>query len=258
MEFLKSNKRRSRLSEIAYVVLNIALAVLLLVVAVQFNNLWLSIVFVVISKWRILAVRPRYWVANITANVVDLVVGIGHVIFLQAATGQFWLQVLMTTGYIAWLLFVKPRSKRIFVAAQAIAAIAVGTNALILTQYNSDAAIFVIAMWVIGYTSCRHILMSYDEPMTNFYSAIWGVIMAQLGWIGFHWQIAYSLPNTANFKLSQLALITALLTFLATRAYESYHRHGAIKSGDVIVPFVFVLTIVGLLLTMFNQSTVGL
>jgi hypothetical protein len=258
MELLRSTKQRSRVSNLVYIVLNVTMALVILGLVVQFNNIWLSILIVLLSKWRIFAVRPRYWLANVITNTVDVVVGVSHVIFLQAASGSIVVQSLMTCGYIFWLLFVKPRSKRIFTVAQAVAAVFVGTNALVLTQYNSDPAVFVAVLWIIGYTSVRHILNSYDEPMSSFYSSIWGVVLAELGWIGFHWQSAYSLPNTGNFKLTQLALITALLTFFVSQAYASYHKHGAIKISDLVVPLVFTFGSIGMLLVAFNQTTVGL
>lgn len=61
MEFLKAAKRRTLLSELTYVALNIGLAVAILVVVLVIESPLPAIALVLLSKWRILAVRPRYW-----------------------------------------------------------------------------------------------------------------------------------------------------------------------------------------------------
>ena len=120
MELLRIVRKRSFLSEVAYVILNIALAVMLLVLVLVVNVPWPALGLVLLSKWRIFAVRSRYWAANIRANLVDVIVGISMVIFLYAASGDLTTQIGLTAIYVAWLLFLKPKSKRSYVAAQAI------------------------------------------------------------------------------------------------------------------------------------------
>ena len=67
------------MERISYYVLNIGLAAALLVIAQAFQTPFPALALVVLSKWRIIAVRPRFWWANIQANLVDLTVGIGVV-----------------------------------------------------------------------------------------------------------------------------------------------------------------------------------
>ena len=144
MELLSLHRRRSRLSDVAYVALNIGLAIAVLAIAWSTQNVWLPLVVVLIGKWRVFAVRPRFWRQNILASAVDSIVGISHVIFLYAASGQTILQVALTIGFIFWLLFVKPRSKRLFVTAQAGAALFVGVTALSMVAYQYDVFFFVL------------------------------------------------------------------------------------------------------------------
>lgn len=257
MELLKPSRRRSQLSEIAHVVLNIGLAGVLLLVALYVNNLPLLIGIVLLGKWRVLAVRPRYWTTNIVANTVDIIVGVGHAVILYSAAGHLWLQIGLTIGFIVWLLFVKPRSKRLYVTAQALAAVFVGTTALSMLAYNTDPFVFVLGMWVIGYAFVRHMLSTYEETYTKFYSLIWGTILAEFGWLGYHWLFAYTLPGSASFKLVQLALIVTLLSFLAERIYVSYHKHQSVRSSDILVPTVFSLGLIIVLVIFFNQITTG-
>src|SRR6476661_5173677 len=142
MEFLRVVKRRSLLSEVIYVLLNIALAAAILIGVWATGTPWLSLLLVVLSKWRILAVRPRYWFAHVESNMVDLIVSIGVVVLLYLA-GQtsgsgrgIGVQIFLTLLYAIWLLFLKPRTRRNTVAAQAGVAIVAGTMALASVSYE--------------------------------------------------------------------------------------------------------------------------
>lgn len=244
MDLLKMHKRRSRLSEVAYIVLNIGLAAVVFAIVYTANSPWLAIAAVLLSKWRVLAVRPRFWFANLIANMVDIIVGVSVVVLLVAAqggaagSGSLVAQLIITLLYAGWLLFIKPRSRRVYVALQALIAILVGITALSLVSYSWDSLFFVLAMWGIGYVAARHVLGSYEEPHTTLYSMIVAFMFAEFGWIGFHWLMAYPLPGSGNIQLSQLALLTALLTFVAERAYASYHKYGTVRRTDILPAIV--------------------
>lgn len=254
MEFLKQRKRRSRVSDIAYIGLNLGLVVLLLFSVLSTQTPWLAMVFMLLSKWRIFAVRPRFWAANILTNTVDVIVGISHVLLLNAANGNLALQIALSLGFAVWLLLVKPRSSRLFVAAQAGAAVFVGTTALSLVAYNTDPAVFVLGMWVIGYSAARHVMLSYeDEPLAGFMSLLWGLVIAELGWLSYHWLFAYTLPNSANLKLVQVALVATLLSFLAERTLASHHRHGQARWVDLALPVAFVVGLTLVTVIFFSQ-----
>ena len=240
MDLLKSHKRRSRISELVYIALNLGLAATLLIVVLFVQSPWLAIAIVLLSKWRSLAVRPRFWFANLVANMVDVIVGVSTVVLMYAA-GAAWIQVGLAVLYAVWLLFIKPRSRRSFVALQA------GT-----------AVFFVLAMWVIGYSSARHVLGSYDEAMTSLYSLIAGLFFAELGWISFHWLFAYTIPGLGSVMLSQLALFTILCCFVAERAYVSYHKHGVVRGSDVLLPSLLASSVILILVLFFDSlSTTG-
>lgn len=236
MDLLKAHKRRTRLSESVYVVLNVGLAVALLVIVLAMQSPWLAYAAVLLSKWRALAVRPRFWFVNLIANMVDIIVGLSVVVLLYGASGATWLQIVITLFYIVWLLLIKPRSKRSYVALQAGFAIFLGITALSMMSYSWDVFLFVVAMWVIGFVSARHVLGSYDEPHTHLYSLITGTLFAELGWIAFHYLMAYPIPGFQQIQFSQLALFAILFCFVAERAYASYHRHGVVRRSDIIMP----------------------
>lgn len=244
MDLLKVHRRRSRLSDVAYISLNIAMALALFVIVHFSQAPLLAVLVMLLSKWRIFAVRPRFWFANLIANMVDIIVGVSTVILLTSAGDSLWLQVVITALYISWLLFIKPRSKREIVAIQAGVAVFVGVTALSIISYSWDSVFFVLAMWGIGYIAARHVLGSYDEPHTVLYSLIVGCIFAELGWIGFHWMMAYVITGFGQIQLSQLALFTTLFCLVADRAYASYHKHGVVRRTDILLPVILTGAVV--------------
>lgn len=243
MDLLKMHKRRSRLSEIAYIALNVVFAVALLLLIHGSQSPWLALVIVLLSKWRTLAVRPRFWLANIVANLVDVTVGVSIVVLLYAVDGNLPLQIVITFFYIFWLLFIKPRSKRSYVAAQAGVAIFLGITGLSIISYSWNVFFFVFIMWVLGYIAARHVLGSYDEPRTVMYSLLTGFIFAEIAWISFHWLMAYQLTGFGTIQFSQLALFTTLLSLVAERCYASYHKNGTVKRNDIIMPVTLTASI---------------
>lgn len=258
MDLLKvSRKRNTKISNVIYVALNVGLALAVLFAVLSFETIWVALVLTVASKWRVLAVRPRFWRANILANMVDIIVGVSQVILLYGAIGSLWLQVGLTLAYIAWLLLIKPRSKRMFVSIQAGVAVFYGVTALVFVAYDSYLLLFVALMWMIGFVAARHMIMGFDDGLVTVFSLMWGFVFAELGWISYHWLFAYDLPTGSSAKLVQLAVIATALSFLASRVYESHHRNGTVKVKEIILPIVFTSVLVVLLVVFFNQVGFG-
>lgn len=257
MEFLKSHRHRSRLSESAYIALNIALAVLVLVTILVTQSPLLAYILVILSKWRTFAVRLRFWMANIMANLVDAVVGLSVATLIYAATGDAWLQFVLAALYVIWLLGIKPRSSRRLVAIQAGAAIFLGITALSIYAYQWDGSIYVAALALLGYSGARHVLGSYDEPMTLLYCLVWGTIFAELAWISNFWLFAYTIPGFGAIKIPQVAIVAMLMSLVAERSYASYHQHGVVRNNDVILPLLLTVTITIILLIFFNQLNIS-
>lgn len=261
MEFLKLVRRRSFLSEVVYTVLNIAFAVALVLVIRYTESIPLALGLVLISKWRVLAVRARYWFANIRSNLVDIIVSVSVVLHLYTIdtadivdSRKFILLGIATLLYIIWLLIIKPRSKRSYVAAQAGIAIFLGTAALFTISFNWPASAVVIGMWLIGYSTANHVLGTYDdETHPLFLSLTWSIIFAEIGWVAYHWTIAYSLPVVTSLLVPQVSIIAVLIGFVASKAYDSFHHHQKIRTSDILLPLLFSLSVISVLVFVFNR-----
>src|SRR3954447_5805850 len=88
-------------SHLAHIALLILLPILAYVL-VRIDFVSLAILLIFLSKWRMFAVRPRYWLANLVANGVDIIVGISLVLFM-ANTSIVWWQIFWTVLYAIWL-----------------------------------------------------------------------------------------------------------------------------------------------------------
>lgn len=253
MEFLRVSRRKSFLSEMVYILLNILMALAILGVILTVQSPLPAFGLVLLSKWRIFAVRPQHWGANLVSNVVDVIVGVSFVVFLYAASGAIVTQIILTALYIAWLLVLKPQSKRFAVVLQAGIGQFVGVAALMHISFDWWASPVVLLMWVIGYSAARHVLIAYKEPHYALLSLIWGLIVAELGWLTYHWNFAYDFGISADLFLSQAAIIVGLFGFLAERGYASIHEHGSLRRGDIIMPSLLVVGLVTILLTVFGR-----
>ena len=259
MEFLKSARRRSRVSDVLYITLNVLLAFAILGIVWAIESPLPALVLVLLSKWRVFAVRPRYWRAHVVSNLIDIIVSVGFVALLYAATGAIVAQVVITLLYIGWLLFLKPASKRRFVVAQAGVGLFVGITAATIVAADWYVSVVVALFWLIGFAAARHVLVAYErESHVTLLSLIWGFVMAEIGWLLYHWTIAYPLPGIGDIQLPQVSIIALTLSFLAERVYASYHHNDEIRLADILLPLLFSLSLIALLLLFFNDTPTSL
>src|SRR5690242_14825273 len=76
-------------------------AVLLVLIRLQGGFVQLALSLVLLSKWRMFAVRPRFWPAIIRANAVDIIIGLAAVLFM-ANSPSGYLQILWAVLYAVW------------------------------------------------------------------------------------------------------------------------------------------------------------
>lgn len=261
MQFLKLVRRQSFLSELTYTALNIALAIGATLLVCYTGSIGLAIVLVIISKWRVLAVRPRYWWANIRSNMVDFIVGASIVVHINTVNlstlgdhAKLALISTLTVLYIVWLLFIKPRSKRTYVVMQSSVALFLGMSALFVTAYNWPLFAVVLLAWLIGLSTTHHVLSAYDDESQSFLLSLFaGVFFAEVAWVAYHWAIAYPLPFMGELMVPQVAIVTTLAGFLAYKAYDSFYHHAKIRLTDILLPMLLTVSVMLVLLIVFNR-----
>lgn len=246
---LKKLKPKSGFSHFVHIAFNGLFPVLLLIL-VRMGFVPLAASLIVLSKWRMFAVRMRYWPANLRANGVDMTVGFATVIFMaQSADAALW-QLVWAAAYAIWLIFIKPGSSIWKTSIQALIAQTSGLMALYLALGGSSIIVLVVLSWMICYSSARHFFTSFDEPYTSLYAHTWGYLAAALTWLLSHWLVFYGF-------MAQPTLIITLLGFSFAALYylEQTDRLSIMVRRNFIVMTIAIILLI-VLLTDWSGGTV--
>lgn len=194
-------------------VLLVAILPVIVFVLVRVSFVPIAYTIVLLSKWRMLAVRPRHWPANVRANAVDIIVSLSFVTFIAQSPSQAW-QVAWAFSYGVWLTLIKPRSTMFWCSMQAGAGLIMGLSAMYILWSQSSLLTLVIASWGICYLAARHFLSSFDEPLVPLISHTWGYFGAALTWILGHWLLFYRFVSQPMLILSVMGVGLAALYYL--------------------------------------------
>ena len=259
-DYVALRKGRNALSTITHIGLNIALAVISTALTVISGNWIFGVLLVLLSKWRVVAVRPRYWWVNIKANIVDFVVGISLVLLVFVALGDakefnFW-HIVLTAIYAIWLVVIKPRSETFMTEVQAMFAVFFGTFATAIVASRLDPLVGVASCFVIGYGASRHVLIQGDDHDFTLTTFICGLLLAEMSWLFYHWSIVYSFGEEVVFTIPQLPIASSVLFFLFARGYKSALRHdGKIRATDIVVPAIFSVSVMFVMIFFFSVAS---
>lgn len=221
----------------------------IVLILVRLSLLQLAYSVVILSKWRMFAVRPRHWPANIRANAVDIIVGLSFVVFMAQSPSSAW-QLVWLICYEVWLIFIKPKSKIFWTSIQAGLGQFVGMMALYLLWGRSTLFLLVLATGLICYLSARHFFSSFDEPLSSMLSHIWAYMAAAMTWVLGHWLLYYGF-------IAQPVLILSVLSYgLATLYYlENFDRLSILAKREVLTVMFLVITII-VVLSSWGDKTI--
>lgn len=250
-DFIRLARKPGFLSSAAHVVLNLLLALGVIALTVLFNTILPAVFLVILSKWRIFAVRPRYWWANILSSVPDLVFSFSIVI-LSWQVGQYgrmlevdgistllpaWsVQLILGIIYAVWLILIKPKNSDRFVKFQASASQFIGLLAIFFIAQILPMEIAVILAFIVATSSARQMLGIYKEKYKGLISLAWGLIVVELVWISWHWSVYYSV--VALVRIPQVAIIVTAIAFVASKVYGAWHDDRKIDWDELGVPSV--------------------
>ena len=239
---LSKIKPTSGFSHFLHNLLQVALPVAVFVmVRLEFAALALAVV--ILSKWRMIAVRPRFWAANIRANSVDLMVGISVVLFM-VNSDSLMIQTIWTALYIVWLLFIKPARSSLMVMFQAFIAQFVALSALYLVWTDGPSAGLTLFTGLICLFAARHFFDTFNEPYARMLSYSWGYFGAALAWLLSHWLLFYVVVAQPTLILSTIGYGLAVLYYL---------DHTERLSKGVRQQFIFVMLAIILVVLAFSD-----
>jgi hypothetical protein len=207
-------------------------------VFIRIEIIQLAFAVVLITKWRMFAVRPRFWPAIVRANAVDILVGVSTVVFMSH-THSASFQLFWTVLYVVWQVAIKPGRSTLSVAGQALTGQTYALMALFMAWPSAPVAVLVISVWGICYLSARHFLTSFDEPYTSLYAHFWGYFAAALTWLSAHWLLFYSGIAQPTLLLSVLAFGLGGLYYLS----ETDRLSILIRRQIVFIMFAVIIVV---------------
>lgn len=244
MELIRTKAAKRRVSELFYLGLNACLPIAIFFL-VRLDPPYLAILLIFLSKWRILALRPRFWWPNIKANMVDLLVGLSVVGLLYLSSSMLALQIVLTVAYAAWLLAVKPRSGAHGIMLQAGIAQFVSLVALFHFSILFPEFVVVLGAWLIGFVCARHVISNYEEEYVELLAAVWGLFTAQIAWLFYHWTIVYSFGLPV--QIPQIAMVMLVVGFSAARTYH-LHKHERLEQSTLRGNIIFGVALLSIIL----------
>lgn len=253
-DYVLMRKSRNVISSILHVILNVLLGVGSVAITVVTGSWIIGLGLVLLSKWRVLAVRPRYWIVNILSNLTDFIVGASFV-FIAYCSGTTWLPIhyVLAAGYVLWLTVLKPRSSELAAEAQSLICVFLGTTATVMLFASSNAVLMTLFCILIGFSASRHVLVQSDENEFGMLTLSTGLVAGELAWLSNSWLIVYTF-GTTGIMVPQLSVILTIFVFISNRVFKSGVQHdGKINFGEIAAPVIFSVLLATILVIWFSN-----
>lgn len=216
---------------------------LVVFILVRLNFAVPALIVIVLSKWRMFAVRPRFWAANIRANAIDLMVGLSAVLFMTH-NDSLLTQSLWTALYAVWLVAIKPGTSIPMITAQAFIGQLAALSALYLTWASGPVYALTFLTGLFCFLAARHFLDAFEEPYAKMLAYVWGYFGAALAWLLSHWLLFYRGLALPTLLLSTLGYGMAVLYYL---------DHTDRLSKGVRRQFIFVMVAIVVVVLAFSD-----
>lgn len=234
-------KPKSGFSHFVHLVFTLLIPVLVFVF-VRLTFVPLALATILLSKWRMFAVRPRHWWPNIRANAVDIIVGVSVLVFMiesGAGAENGMTKLIWALAYTMWLLFMKPRSGTLMVTLQALIGQTLGLTALWLAWSDKPLIVLVLLSGMICYVSARHFFTNFDEPYAPLFAHTWGYFAAALAWVLGHYLLFYGMLAQPTLLLSVLGFGLGALYYL-----EQTDRLSVLLRRQFVFIMIAIVTVV--------------
>ena len=247
-DYVLVRKSRNIASSMVHIFLNLLLGIGAVLITVLSNNPALGVILVLMSKWRVFAVRARYLWLNIKANLVDIIVGLSVVILAYYAGSNLLLvDFILMAFYSIWLLFIKPQSSERAAMTQSLLAVFMGMCAATIMSANLDAVVITLLAFMIGYAASRHILIQSNDKNFTLTTLVCGLVFSEIAWLCHSWSIIYTFGNT-GIRIPQLAIILTIFAFVYNYARQAMIRYqDDFRFKHILGPVIFGVVLIGII-----------
>ena len=253
-DFILARKSRDIASNAVHIFLNILLGLGAVLITVFSGSPLLGILLVLVSKWRVFAVRRRYLWLNIKSNLVDLIVGVSVVVLAYYAGNNLLpVDFLLMAIYMVWLLVIKPMSTENANLTQSLVAVFLGISATTIMTASTDATFAIILAFLVGYAASRHVLVQADGQDSAMTTLVCGLIFAEVAWLCHTWLIVYTFGDT-GIRVPQAAIILTIFAFMYNYARQAMLRYqDDFRFRHIIGPVLFGVTLIGVIVIWFSN-----
>ena len=253
-DYVLARKSRNIASNAVHVFLNILLGIGAVLVTVFSGSPLLGIVLVLVSKWRIFAVRKRYILLNLKSNLVDLIVGLS-IVMLAYYAGSNLLPVdfILMIIYVVWLLAIKPLSSENAALAQSLIAVFLGISATTIMTAGADAIFAVLLAFLVGYAASRHVLAQTNTKDFTLTTLVCGLFFAEIAFLCHNWAIVYTFGAT-GIRIPQVAIILTIFAFMYNYARQMMVRYqDDFRFRHILGPVLFGIALVSIIVIFFSN-----
>ena len=253
-DYVLARKSRNIFSNMVHVFLNLLLGVGSVLVTVLSGSPLLGLILVLISKWRIFAVRARYFGINLKSNLVDLIVGASVVLLAYFAGPSFLIvDFVLMAFYSIWLLFIKPLSSEKATMLQSLIAVFLGTSAATIMTSGINEIVLTLLSFLIGYTASRHVLAQSDDKDFTLTTLICGLVFSEIAWLCYSWGIVYTFGST-GIRIPQLAIILTIFSFVYNYARQTMAKYQEdFRLKHIMGPVIFGIILVAIIIIWFSN-----
>lgn len=253
-DYILARKSRNIASSFVHVFLNLLLGIGSVLITVLSGSPVLGLLLVIVSKWRIFAVRLRYLWLNIKSNLVDLIVGFS-VVLLSYYAGSAFLPVhlILAVFYCVWLLVIKPLSNDNATLIQALIAVFLGSSACTIMTAGLNSIVFVLLEFLVGYACSRHVLSQSDDKDFTLTTLICGLVFAEIAWLCDSWSIIYTF-GSSGIRIPQIAIILTIFAFVYNRVREATVKYQEdFRFKHILTPVLFGAVLIGVIVLLFSN-----
>lgn len=253
-DFVLARKSRNIASTAVHLFLNILLGIGAVLITVFSGSPLLGIILVLISKWRVFAVRRRYLWLNIKSNLVDLIVGLSIVILTYFAGSTLMpVDFVLMAIYVIWLVIIKPMSSETATLVQSLIAVFLGISASTIMTASLNALPAVILAFLVGYAASRHVLAQTNSRDFTLTTLVCGLVFAEVAWMCSAWAIVYTFGST-GIRIPQVAIILTVFAFIYNYARQAMVRYQEdFRFKHIVGPVLFGVILVGIIVLWFSN-----
>lgn len=253
-DFVFIRKSRNIASSAVHIFLNILLGLGSVLITVFSGNPALGIILVMVSKWRIFAVRSRYLWINIKSNLIDIIVGIS-IVLLSFVSGSSLAPVhfLLAAFYTIWLLFIKPLSSENATMIQSLIGVFLGISATTILTASLESLWAVLSAFLVGYAASRHVLAQTNDEDFTLTTLVCGLVFGEIAWLCHSWSIIYTFGMT-GIRIPQAAIILTIFAFIYNYARQAMIKYQEdFRFKHIMGPVIFGVLLVGIIVLWFSN-----